>query len=193
MIEITAYDLGDIMPYAPRAKVALYHPLLIAAMERFEIDTAQRAAPFLANVAHESGSLRYVREIASGEAYEGRADLGNTEPGDGKRFPGRGLIQITGRRNYYLCGVALGVDLVSDPVLLETPKLASKSAAWFWAEGAGQNLSRRALAHGIREGCNLNELADIDDFEGITLAINGGTNGLRDRIAYWERAKAVLA
>lgn len=144
-------------------------------MMEFEIDNPERQAAFLAQIAHESGSLRYVRELASGEAYEGRADLGNTEPGDGQRYRGRGLIQITGRSNYQACGDALGVDLVGNPELLEGPDLACRSAAWFWkAKG-------------------LNELADNGDFKLITKRINGGYNGYEDRVAFHERAQQVLA
>ena len=87
---------------------------------------------------------------------------------------GRGLIQITGRANYAACGAALGVDLLSQPELLETPVHAAGSAAWFW------------LQH------NLNRFADRGDFVGLTRAINGGTNGIADRRAIWERAKAAL-
>lgn len=151
-------------------------PHLNAAMEEFEINTPKREAAFIAQLAHESGSFRYVREIASGKAYEGRVDLGNTEPGDGVRFKGRGLIQITGRANYQACSVALFGDdrLVASPVLLETPPEACRSAAWFW------------------KSRSLNNLADLGKFLSITKRINGGTNGLADREAYYKRAKEVL-
>ena len=107
--------------------------------------------------------------------YEGRADLGNVEPGDGFRFRGRGLIQTTGRANYQATGNALGVDLVSEPGRLREPELAARSAAWFWRE------------HG------LNELADAGDFMRITRRINGGTNGYEQRLALFEVSKEVLA
>lgn len=189
---LTLEAMRAIMPHAgPRA--ALYLEPLTAAMAEFAIDTEVRAAAFVAQITHESGSLRYVRELADGSAYEGRLDLGNTEPGDGPRFRGRGLIQITGRRNYAACGEALGLALILEPELLEEPINACRSAAWFWRVGAGLNLSRRALAYGLKEGCDLNDLADAGDFKGITLAINGGLNGWGERVAYWERAKEVLA
>jgi putative chitinase len=143
-------------------------------MERYEINTPRRQAAFLAQIAHESGSLRYVEEIASGEAYEGRADLGNTEPGDGKRFKGRGLIQITGRTNYKAVGDALGFDFIKEPEKLELPGAASYSAAWFW------------------DSRNLNRHADIDGFQTITRKINGGLNGYDDRLKHWEIAKKAL-
>lgn len=171
---ITIEQLHQIMPHA-RSKCDLYIGPLNDAMEQFDINTPQRQAAFLSQVAHESGELRYVEEIASGKAYEGRADLGNTEPGDGVRFKGRGLIQITGRANYANCGGALGIDLLADPSLLETPENATRSAAWFWQ------------THG------LNELADADNFRKITLRINGGLTGQENRLAYWETAKEAIA
>lgn len=170
---ITLSELKEIMPYARKAELFL-EPLNSAMLE-FDITGPVRQAAFLAQIAHESGSLQYVKEIASGEAYEGRKDLGNTEPGDGVKYKGRGLIQITGRANYAECGTALGVDLIESPQSLEEPVLAARSAAWFWA-------SR-----------NLNDLADKGDFKLITKRINGGYNGYQDRLAYYERAQRVLA
>lgn len=172
---ISLDDLKTICPLANVGKLALYAEPLSDAMLEFEIDNPAREAAFIAQIAHESGSFRYVKELASGEAYEGRQDLGNIHPGDGVRFKGRGLIQITGRTNYYQCGSALGVDLIAQPELLEQPSYACRSAAWFWS-------SR-----------HLNELADKGDFERITRRINGGLNGLADRLAYFERAKEALA
>lgn len=161
------------MPSAgPRASIFIDH--LNNAMQEFDIDTAAREAAFLAQVAHESGSLKYMVELASGDAYEGRKDLGNTEKGDGRRFKGRGLIQITGRANYEKCGEALDLPLTDKPELLATPEHACRSAAWFWQ------------SHG------LNELADKGNFLLITKRINGGTNGYQDRLAHWGRAKWVL-
>lgn len=174
---ITLDQLRAIMPYAAGRAATFIDPLNRAMAER-GIDTPQRQAAFLAQVAHESGSLRYVKEIASGDAYEGRADLGNTEPGDGSRYKGRGLIQITGRTNYRACSAALfgdGQALLDHPEFLELPENATRSAAWFWA------------ARG------LNERADRGEFERITRIINGGTNGMADRLAHWDRALKVLA
>jgi len=147
---------------------------LNSAMDEFEINTVQRQAHFLAQVGHESGELRYVKELATGKAYEGRRDLGNTEEGDGPRFKGRGLIQITGRANYIKLAEALDMDCVIRPELIESRVNACRSSAWFWK------------SHG------LNELADADDFLRITKRINGGTNGIEDRRRLLELAKAVL-
>lgn len=173
---ITLDQLRAIMPRA-RSLALVYLVPLNEAMAEFGIDSLARQSAFLAQLAHESGELRYVEELASGRAYEGRADLGNTHPGDGVRFKGRGLIQITGRTNYADCSAALFGDrqvLLEQPERLEEPSLAARSAAWFWA-------SRK-----------LNALADSGDFELITRRINGGLNGLADRLAHLERAQEVL-
>jgi putative chitinase len=171
---VTAELLRQLMPYAT-GRVDLFAAPLLAAMDEFGIMTARRQAAFLAQVAHESGELRYVLELADGEAYENREDLGNTEPGDGPRFKGRGLLQITGRSNYAICGGALKLDLLNSPSLLEVPEGASRSAGWLW-------MSR-----------GLSGLADVDRFETITKLINGGFNGLAARTAYWCRARSLLA
>lgn len=189
---MTLEQLQEIMPHAGANAERFLEPLA-AAMDEFDITLPARQAAFLAQVAHESGELRFVLEGATGEAYEGNVHLGNVHAGDGPRFKGRGLIQITGRKNYQLCGAALGLDLLEHPELLEEPVNACRSAAWFWTEGAGLNLSHRAREYGVKENCNLNELADVGDFEGITLAINGGLNGLPDRLAHLERAQGALA
>lgn len=171
---VTLDQLRKIMPLAGKRAEVFCAPLN-AAMAEFAIDTPARQAAFLAQVAHESGQLRYVRELASGQAYEGRKDLGNTASGDGPRFRGRGLIQVTGRANYRACGDALGLDLIDTPELLEQPANACRSAAWFWK------------THG------LNELADAGDQVRVTRRVNGGTNGLAERLAYFETAEKVLA
>lgn len=171
---ITIDQLLEIMPNAKKRAPDFVNPLNNA-MQEFNINNPARKAAFLAQVAHESGELRYVREIASGAAYEGRDDLGNTEEGDGVRYKGRGLIQISGRANYEKCGEYLNIDCLDDPQLLEHPDWATKSAAWFWK------------THG------LNDLADKGDFLRITKRINGGTNGLKERMAYYKRATQVLA
>lgn len=171
---ITAEELSAIVPYA-KDRIALVVQPLNEAMYTYGIsDTPIREAMFIAQVAHESGSFRYVKEIASGEAYEGRQDLGNVERGDGVRFKGRGYIQVTGRANYKACGEALGLDLIKHPELLETTANACRSAAWFW----------------YMKG--LNDLADKGDFLGITKRINGGTNGYKERMAFFNRAELLL-
>lgn len=152
----------------------LFAAPLTDAMAEFGIDNATRQAAFLAQVAHESGSLRYVKEIADGSAYEGRADLGNTEPGDGPRFKGRGLLQITGRANYASCGIALGAPLLDSPELLESALLASRSAGWFW------------------KSRDLNKYADRNMFATLTKRINGGYTHLDERIDCWLTARKAL-
>lgn len=171
---ITTKIVLAIMPHSSRY-VNTYIDYLVEAMLEFGIDTRPRMAAFLAQIAHESGELKYVKELASGEAYDtGRKAkmLGNTPEadGDGQKYKGRGLIQITGKNNYMLAGDALGLDLITYPELLETPENACRSAAWFWA------------SHG------LNELADEGEFEKITKIINGGLNGLNNRLEYYNRA-----
>lgn len=170
---MNAAQLRRIYPFAG-AKIDVFLAPLNAAMAEFDIITLARQASFIAQVGHESGQLRYVREIASGAAYEGRKDLGNTQPGDGVRFRGRGLVQITGRSNYTAAMMALDIDCVEHPELLELPVNACRSAGWFWK------------THG------LNELADAGDQVKVTRRINGGTNGLADRLALFEVAKRVL-
>lgn len=166
--------LQKCLPYAKPDNIQKYGDKLIEAMTRYNINSNLRQAAFIAQLAHESGSLRYVEEIASGEAYEGRLDLGNKMPGDGKRFKGRGLIQITGRSNYKLVSDALNYDFIAKPEDLELPGPACFSAGWFW------------------QFHRLNRLADIDAFDKITRAINGGLNGYEDRCKHWETAKDVL-
>lgn len=169
-------QLMKIMPYAG-SRAVLFLPFLVSAMDEYDISTPARQSAFLAQIAHESGSLRYVREIATGIAYEGRRDLGNTQKGDGVKYRGRGLIQITGRANYKACSEALFGDdrLLDTPVLLETPVNACRSAAWFWTDYK-----------------KLNALADAGKFVTLTRRINGGVNGLEDREAFYARAKEVL-
>lgn len=147
---------------------------LNATLEEFEINTPQRIRMFLAQIGHESGQLRYVKELASGEAYEGRTDLGNTSPGDGVRYKGRGLIQITGKSNYALASLALGLPLLEKPELLEEDQNACRSAGWFWYKS------------------NLNALADMGLFREITKRINGGYNGYADRYKLYQRALEII-
>lgn len=179
---VTLDQLRAIMPGAGIRAETFLAPLNRAMVE-FEINTPARQAAFLSQIAHESGSLRYVRELASGAAYDtGRlaARLGNTleDDGDGEKYRGRGLIQVTGTANYSACSTALFGDsrhLLDHPELLEMPDAAARSAAWYW------------------QSRGLNELADAGDFLRITKRINGGINGMDDRLAYWDRAKKVLA
>lgn len=191
---LTLQQLITIMPNT-RSKAGIFLPALNAAMAEFGINTQARAASFLAQLAHESGQLVYVRELwgptPSQLRYERDAtaawpprartdrnqlpfDLGNTQPGDGSRFRSRGLIQITGRANYAACSKALGLDLLAKPELLEQTVNACRSAGWFW------------------QANGLNALADAGDQMKVTRRVNGGTNGLAERLALFAVAKRVL-
>lgn len=130
-MNITQQQLLAIMPNA-RTRVAIFLPYLSRYMGRYGIVDRLRICHFLAQIAHESGELRYTRELASGKEYEGRKDLGNTQKGDGVRYKGRGLIQITGRANYKQISKATGVDFENHPEWLEWPQWATMSACWFW-------------------------------------------------------------
>jgi putative chitinase len=180
---LTEAQLQRIMPNA-RRQAGVFVSALNAAMTNRKIDTPKRQAAFLAQVGHESGQLQYVRELGS-DQYLSKYDtgplaarLGNTPTadGDGQRYRGRGLIQVTGHDNYLRCSLALFGDerLLRTPELLELPQWAAESAAWFWSVNG------------------LNVLADQEQFTTITRRINGGLNGLEDRLQLWARARAVL-
>ncbi len=136
---------------------------LLAAMSRAGIVDPTERAMFLAQMAHESGNFRYDEEIASGEAYEGRSDLGNNQPGDGVRYKGRGYIQLTGRANYRDYGNRLGVDLENNPDLAKDPNIAADIAIAYWQQRVDRNAARAG------------------DVRTVTKNINGGLNGLADR------------
>lgn len=155
---------------------------LQATCDKYYINTPLRIAAFLATVGVESGRLVFVREIwgptLAQQGYEGRADLGNTQPGDGKRFMGRGLIQVTGRSNYVACGKALVLPLVDHPELLEQPSNAALSAGWYW------------------DRHDLNKLADAGRFDSVSRCVNLGNpnstktpNGYSERLALYGAAK----
>lgn len=201
---ITQQQLLQILPSAgPVAGV--FVPVLNAAMGKFGIVTPARIAAFIAQVGHESGHLlRTVENLNYGAqalvatwpsrftaalaaqvarqpekianiAYASRMGNGPAATGDGWKYRGRGLIQITGRGNYQECGDALGLDLIGNPDLLLTPANAALSAAWYWSING------------------LNTLADAGNFTGITQRINGGQNGAADRQALYATAQQVLA
>ncbi|MGX9570798.1 glycoside hydrolase family 19 protein [Pseudomonas sp. CFBP 5748] len=175
---VTEQQLLQILPNAG-TKAGVFASILSTAMGCYQIVGPLRTAAFMAQIGHESGQLRYVRELwgptPAQTRYEGRDDLGNTMPGDGFKYRGRGLIQITGRTNYAECGESLGLDLINQPELLEQPQWAAMSAAWFWSSRG------------------LNTLADVGAFDKITRRINGGQNGAADRRALYVRALQVLA
>lgn len=172
-MKVSKKQLLSIMPNAT-SRIDVFIDYINGYAQEFGITTTLRMAHYLAQIAHESCELRYTKEIASGKAYEWRADLGNTQKGDGVRYKGRGLIQITGRANYTAYSRYCGFDVVSNPELLERPLGAVRSSMWYWKK------------HG------LNELADADDILKITRKINGGTNGFADRKKYLAKAKKIL-
>ena len=175
-------QLAAIMPSAMSVRVGTYLLWLNEYMPQYDITTRLRQAAFLATIAEESGQLLYTRELwgptPAQEQYEPpspkAAELGNTEPGDGRRFKGRGLIQITGRANYQAAQDALGQPYVDEPILMQAPAEATRTACWWWAT----------------HGCN--ELADIPDFEAVTRRVNGGLTHYDRRKAYYEHALAAL-
>jgi putative chitinase len=174
---LTAQQLCAIVPTLSQTTATTLINPINNAMQGANINTPVRQAAFLAQIAHETGEFRWFRELGSDayfQRYQGRADLGNTQPGDGVRFKGRGFIQITGRTNYQRAGEALGIDLIDNPQLAETPAVGARIAAWYW------------------QTHDLNREADQGDFVTITRRINGGLNGLADRLAYYGRAKRVL-
>jgi len=175
---ITARVLAVVMPSLGQIEAVRLLPDLLFAARRFAITTPPREAAFLGQLAHESGGLRYWEEIASGAAYEGRADLGNTRPGDGRRYKGRGPIQITGRSNYRAAGRALALDLENHPEQASQPDVGFLVSAWYW------------------DSRQLNALADEDTedaYRRITRKINGCYTGWQDRLTYWHRARQALA
>lgn len=163
------------------AMKARSRPLAVAASVHFpsyEITTPPRLAHFMAQIAHESGGFRWMREIwgptPAQTRYDGRADLGNTEPGDGKRYMGRGPIQITGRANYRKFGRLIGLDIEENPELAEHPSIGLLLACEYW------------------RGRNINADADRNDGEAVTRAINGGLNGYADRMLRLAKYQALI-
>lgn len=179
---LTDLQLAQIMRNASQRRRALFLQPLNDAMAAHGIDTPLRMAAFLAQLAHESGELQFMEEIwgptAAQKRYEPPGDLarrlGNTQPGDGRRFKGRGPIQITGRANYKTFGDLMGLDLVGNPDQAATPEVGFAIAGLFWE----------------RKG--LNALADAGDFTEITRRINGGQNGAAERERFYGVAKQVL-
>ena len=172
----------DLCALAPRAKKDLLKQFSIVApavLAEYEINTALREAHFWAQAAHETGGFKFMREIwgptDAQKRYEGRKDLGNTEPGDGKRYAGRGIFQLTGRANYKKYGDILGIDLVGDPEKAADPETSLRIACEYWK-------SRK-----------INACADKDDVVAVTKKINGGTNGIADRRTYLAVAKKMWA
>jgi predicted chitinase len=176
MTALTPAHLRAIMPNIPQKDEVTEFPACCDAMRRSNITNKKRAAAWLANVAKESGHLFYVEEIASGAAYEGRVDLGNTHPGDGVRFKGRGYIQITGRANYTKIARAFDLPCVANPDLLEQMPWRWLTAGYFW-----EHMSSLG---------DLNLIAEQGDFESTVLGVRGGPDP--ERRAYYDRAMRVL-
>jgi len=149
--------------------------VLAATLDRYAINTPLRVAHFLGQTCHESAGYRTTEEFASGDEYEGRVDLGNTMPGDGRRYKGRGLIQLTGRANYKDVGARLDLPLEAEPARAAAPVLSLTIACEFWKAN------------------KLNPLCDADDLDRVTRRINGGTNGIDERRLYTSKAKNAIA
>ena len=182
MIHVDAQTLREVAPrfsgdLAVRqdAIITAVGEVLAATLESYQIDSRLRIAHFLGQTCHESAGFRTTEEFASGDAYEGRADLGNTTPGDGRRYKGRGLLQLTGRANYRELGKTLGVKLEDDPELAAEPVLSLKIACEYWKKK------------------KINAACDRDDVVAVTRLVNGGTNGLDDRRGYTAKAKTAIA
>ena len=184
-MNLTYDTLKKIVPTLPK-NADVFIPYLNEMIGLFEINTPRRLAGFISQIAHESGGFKYTVEIASGDAYENRKDLGNIYPGDGKRFKGRGLIQVTGRNNYAAMGKELGQDFVKNPDLLAAPQFAVKSAAIFWRNIKGNGLMD--LPDTWRS-----KTRKYDPFQMLTYKVNGGQNGYADRLQYFNRALQVLS
>lgn len=175
-----AATLAAVMGNVAGVPYAQYLGPFLDGMTAAQCTTVNRAAMWCAQLGEESGGLQWMEEIADGSAYEGRKDLGNTEPGDGKRFKGRGPIQLTGRANYTLFsewahsrGFVDQFDyFVQNPLLVAQPRWGLLAASWYWTVAR----------------VRLNAYADAGDMVSATRAINGGTNGLADRTARWNRA-----
>lgn len=159
----------------------------------YEIDTSQEYCHFLAQACHETDHFKTLREYASGSAYEGRGDLGNTQPGDGVRFKGRGIFQTTGRDNYRQLGIKKGnLDLFIDkPELLEQPEYAVWSACEFWQTRGLNDVANHADTDILKKKYKGN-IIDVSPVEFISITINGGYNGMDDRKKYYAIAQSVL-
>jgi putative chitinase len=182
MIPVDAQAMREIAPHFSGANgerqnaiITAVGEVLAATLDAYAINTRLRIAHFLAQTCHESAGFRTTEEFASGENYEGRADLGNNRPGDGVRYKGRGLLQLTGRANYRTFGDLIGVKLEDNPELAAEPVLSLKIACEFWKKK------------------NLNQCCDADDVVEVTRRINGGKNGLDERRTLTAKAKTAVA
>jgi putative chitinase len=211
---MTPEQLKEIMPSMPIERARTMLPAIVETCQKWGITSKLQVAAFLAQVGAETGAFRYLEEIASGDAYEGRADLGNTQPGDGRRYKGRGWIQLTGRANYRRAGADLRLDLEANPAQVATPRVAGLVSGWFWRKGSARgdlnelaknaanlitlgskdverwNNKRAALAS---QGKNVSSFdRPPRGFDLITLGVNGGFNGKPERDEFFDRAMRVL-
>lgn len=182
MIHVDAQTMFEVAPRFSgenatnqAAIIAAAGEVLQVTLQQYEINTRLRIAHFLGQTCHESAGFRTTEEFASGDAYEGRADLGNNHPGDGRRYKGRGLLQLTGRANYRELGGVLGIDLEGKPELAAQPALSLRIACEYWKKR------------------DINKPCDQDDLMTVTRLINGGLNGLEDRRHYTNNARRALA
>lgn len=196
-MQLSKDQLKTAMPFASSKSIEDFLPCLNETMEKFFIDTLTRQSMFLPQVAHESGCLRYTLEINAGHAYDvGKlaATLGNTpeDDGDGEMYKGRGLIQITGKKNYKALSDYFGVDFIANPKLLEGPLWASMSAGWFWYIKSLNSYADMPVTWRKNRTLKDGSIVAYDKFEWITYLINGGQNGIKDRLAYYDFAKKAL-
>ena len=176
---ITDSQLKYIYPFSSSSNRAKYLPYFNEYLEDYDITSPIRMSAYFAQIGHESGQLNYCEELYSGEKYDIGSlakKLGNTpeDDGDGEMYKGRGLIQITGKDNYNKISKTYKVDFMSNPQLLSTPKWAVISSLWFW------------------EYNELNSIADTENFELLTRRINGGLNGIKDRLDIYNRCKTIF-
>ena len=159
----------------------------------YEIDSPNEFCHFLAQACHETDHFRTLREYASGKAYEGRKDLGNTRPGDGVKFRGRGIFQTTGRANYLQLGIVFGRRdmFVNDPQLLETPEHAVRSACVYWQTRGLNNAANHNDDDRLRKKYR-GKVIQVSPVEFISLSINGGYNGMQERKKFYRIAKQKL-
>ena len=198
---LTAEILRYVMPNASANNCAVYAELINQYAGVFGITTDIQLAHYLAQIAHESAELKYTEEIASGAAYEGRKDLGNVYPGDGKKFKGRGLIQITGHANYkayndYLTKTGMKVDLLKSPTLLSAPLGATKSSLWFCKKhgvfDAALMDNGTTIVKSVKDRGKLKTVTVNATLLKITRIVNGGYNGIEERNRYLRKAKYKL-
>lgn len=180
MTLLQAEDLNAIMPRLDLGRARQLVAPLDRTLVEFEIVSRRRVAAFLAQTAHESGELLRFEETASGNQYDPRVNprvakiLGNTQPGDGPRYKGRGPLQLTGRWNYRTAGRALGLELERNPTLVATADVGFRAAGWYW------------------EFRGLNAYADQSDFWNLTYRINAARSHYSRRRTYYERALEAL-